>query len=262
MSLRSVLGPILPQRLKTAYNIARCRTSVFISRLRYSISGIEIIDYKSIPIIINNFNRLESLQKLIVSLENRGYHNIYIIDNDSQYPPLLEFYDSCKYRVFRLRKNVGYMSIWKTHIYDMFKKSWYVYTDSDVVLDEDCPDDFMAKFVGILNKYKHAQKVGFALRIDDLPDCFKNKSSVIQHEQKFWSTLVEKGLYRAPIDTTFALYRPFCGGPADDYQITYRTGFPYVIKHLPWYTDSDNLSQEEQYYIKNVIKSTHWSKQA
>ena len=251
-----------PKSVRRIYNKVRCYSSIYLSRLLYRIHGKDIEDYKSIPIIINNFNRLDYLKKLIASLEERGYFNIYIIDNKSTYPPLLEYYKDCKYTVFRLEDNVGYMAIWKTKVYDRFKKSWYVYTDSDVVIDEDCPDNFMERFVSVLKKYKNAQKVGFGIRIDDIPDNFKNKQGVIDHERKFWVNEVEEALYAASIDTTFALYRPFCGGPADDYHETYRTGFPYVIQHLPWYVDSYAMTDEEIYYISNVKQSTHWSKQA
>ncbi|MCJ7820714.1 MAG: hypothetical protein MUP53_05890 [Bacteroidales bacterium] len=73
-------------------------------------------DYKQIPIIINNFNRLESMKLLISALEDRGYMNIYIIDNLSTYPPLLEFYKSCPYTVFRLEKNIGSNAFWLSGI--------------------------------------------------------------------------------------------------------------------------------------------------
>lgn len=256
------LRDLFPKWLRRAYNRVRCRSSIYLSRLLYCAAGKDIDDYKSIPVIINNFNRLDYLRKLIDSLEKRGYFNIYIIDNKSTYPPLLEYYKDCKYTVFRLDDNIGYKAIWKTEVYDRFKNSWYVYTDSDVVIDEGCPDDFMERFVSFLKKYKNAQKVGFGIRIDDLPEHFKNKQSVIDHESRFWVNEVEDSIYAASIDTTFALYRPFCGGPADDYHETYRTGFPYVIQHLPWYVDSSAMTDEEIYYISNIKQSTHWSKQA
>ena len=47
------------------------------------------IDYKHVPVVINNFNRLTMLLKLIDSLETRGYDNLYKIDNASSYPPLM-----------------------------------------------------------------------------------------------------------------------------------------------------------------------------
>ena len=30
------------------------------------------------------------------------------------------------------------------------------------------------------------------------------------------------------------------------------TDRPYVVRHLPWYSDSSNLSEEETYYIKTA----------
>ena len=215
--------------------------------------------YKKTPIIINNFNHLSYLKRLIDSLEKRGYFNIYIIDNKSTYPPLIEYYKNCPYTIFKLDCNIGYKAIWETEIYNKFKNSIYIYTDSDMEIDDSCPDDFIKHFINIIKKHPFCQKVGFGIRIDNLPDCFKNKEEVIKHESQFWINEIEKNIYRAPIDTTFALYRPYCGGPADNNQEVYRTGFPYVIKHLPWYMDSNNINEEEAFYIRTTTQSTHWT---
>lgn len=248
---------MLKSRIKTVI----CRLGIIISHIRYKLFGRAINNPYDVPIIINNYNRLTYLKLLIDSLTVRGYHNIYIIDNNSTYPPLLDYYTVCPYKVFRLNRNVGYLAIWKTDIYKQFWKSYYVYTDSDMEIDENCPDNFIQKFIDILEKYPWCQKAGFALRIDNLPDCYHNKESVIFHESRFWEDEIEDGIYQAEIDTTFALYRPFSGGKADRYQKTYRTGFPYVIKHMPWYADSSSLSSEDEFYINTITQSTHWSQQ-
>lgn len=216
------------------------------------------IDYFDVPIIINNFNRLGFLKKLINSLERRGYTNIFIIDNGSTYPPLLDYYKSCPYPVYLLHKNVGYKAIWETGIYDQFKHSYYVYTDSDMQIDESCPRDFMEHFVKILQKYKTAQKVGFGIRIDDLPNSYPLKENVIEWESQFWKKEVQPGLYQAWVDTTFALYRPYCKGEANHCHKVFRTGAPYLIKHLPWYNLKD-FQTEEEYYLSTIKTSTHWS---
>lgn len=218
-------------------------------------------DYHGIPIIINNFNRLECLKKLVNALEGRGYLNIHILDNHSTYPPLLDWYAACPYEVIRLDRNIGYQAIWESGVYDRFKHSFYVYTDSDVVPDKDCPEDFMKQFMVVLRKYPRCLKVGFGLRIDDLPDCFAQKEAVIANEMRFWTEPLESGLYKAQIDTTFALYRPYCYGPANIHHLMIRTGKPYVARHLPWYSDSANLSEEERNYIQTARQSTHWTKQ-
>ncbi len=218
-------------------------------------------DYQRIPIIINNFNRLECLQRLIKALEERGYSNIYILDNLSTYPPLLEWYKTCPYEVIRLDRNIGYQAIWESGVYERFKRSFYVYTDSDVVPDEECPEDFMHRFLKVLRKYPRCLKVGFGLRIDNLPDCFAQKDAVLANERRFWKEPMGDGLFKAQIDTTFALYRPFCYGPANEHHLMIRTGEPYVARHLPWYADSAHFTDEDIYYIQTTRQSTHWTKQ-
>lgn len=214
---------------------------------------------KEIPIIINNFNRLSTLRLLIESLEKRNYVNIYIIDNHSTYPPLLEYYKGLPYKVFYLKDNLGFKALWKSGLSKLFCKDYYIYTDSDVIPIEECPSDFIEYFFTILRKYKYARKVGFSLRIDDLPDKFRNKNEVIEWEKRFYSSFNKDGLYKAPIDTTFALYRPRVGLSRSRYVESYRTPYPYQACHLPWYLDSNNLDEEEMYYIEHCSKTTAWS---
>lgn len=220
----------------------------------------KIKDFKKIPIIINNRNRLTFLLQLIKSLEVRGYYNIYIIDNNSSYTPLLEYYKKCPYHIFRLDSNVGHLALWKTKIYKRFINDFYVYTDPDVVPVEECPDDFLLFFVESLKKHKFAQKVGFSLKIDDLPDSFSKKKEVIKWERRYFETKADDQLYLAQVDTTFALYRPWANNGANYCVQTFRTAYPYSARHMPWYINSSNLPEEEQYYLEHSETSTHWTK--
>lgn len=221
----------------------------------------KIQDYRKIPIIINNFNRLDSMKKLIESLERRGYTNIFIIDNLSTYPSLLEYYKTCKHKVFMLEKNIGMTALWTSGIIKQFRKDFFVYTDSDIVPIDECPEDFMLFFLKTLKKYKLAQKVGFSLKIDDLPDSYAMKEDVIYWEKHFFDRKRDEFLYLAPIDTTFALYRPRAKRRHGNFHIEmYRTAFPYMARHLPWYIDSENPDEENRYYISQALIKTTWSK--
>ena len=217
----------------------------------------KMIHHSEIPIIINNFNRLEYLQKLIDGLEKRNHKNIIILDNQSTYPPLLEFYQTTKYRVEFLDKNYGYRALWKSGMYQEFKNNFFVYSDSDMEIIEECPDNFMEYFRTVLLENKKCKKVGFSLKIDDLPDSYTLKKDVIDWETQFYKNKVNDQLFRAQLDTTFAMYRPFSfKHTASHIPLMYRTAFPYQIKHLPWYVDSSNISNEEKYYMKTThVKS-------
>ena len=60
----------------------------------------------------------------------------------------------------------------------------------------------------------------------------------INLEKKFNNSNV----YRAPIDTTFALYRPFTYG---GYWLkSGRTGHPFIANHLPWHDDEHNNEEK------------------
>ena len=207
---------------------------------RETVSPSKIQTGKDIPIIINNFNRLTSLQQLLDALTIRGYTNIYILDNASTYPPLLDYYDTCPFPVLRLSENLGFKALWKSPLRKRFCRDYYIYTDSDVVPVKECPNDFIDYFLRELKRHPLARKIGFSLRIDNLPDCYAHKDKVIR---------------------SFALYRPRVGLSRSRFVEAYRTPYPYQAEHLPWYNDSSNLSAEEQYYISHCKHVTEWTSQ-
>lgn len=245
--------------MKNVFKLLKVSYGNICCLLKEKISHSKITDEKEVPIIINNFNRLDTLKRLIESLANRGYSNIYIIDNNSTYPPLLDYYKVCPYTVFRLKENLGFKALWKSGLNKRFCNDYYIYTDSDVVPADYCPNNFIAHFLKILKERPFARKVGFSLRIDNLPDSYRNKAKVIEWESQFYKHPVNDQLYRAPIDTTFALYRPYAGLSRSRYVEAYRTAYPYQAEHLPWYVDTDNLPEEEKYYITHCAQKTEWS---
>ena len=220
----------------------------------------KIRDTKKIPIVINNFNRLTYLKQQIERLEALGYTNIYIIDNQSTYPPLMEYYDQLPHKIFRLNKNVGHLSLWKTIIFKWFEHDYYVYTDPDILPGDDCPGDFMEYFRKILETYPEYSKVGFALAIDDLPDHFSDKQKVRDWEGMYWQMKMEADseVYIAKIDTTFALYRP--GAKGGWWVPAMRVAGKYTSRHLPWYRDSSAIDEEEQYFMDHASGSSSWYK--
>lgn len=217
-------------------------------------------DYKQIPIIINNFNRLSYLTDLIGSLEKRGYTNLYILDNMSTYEPLLEYYKTTPYKIYHLKENIGLSALWDSGVFSDFQNQYYVYTDSDLKIVEECPDDFLLLFYVLLNKYPKYDKVGFSIKINDLPDYYHNKEAVIQWEKSLNIYKLENLAHEAIIDTTFALYRPAVKVTKLMYEAL-RVDKPYQVYHLPWYENTNELTQEQLYYLDNLSKKvfTQWS---
>jgi hypothetical protein len=205
-----------------------------------------------IPVFINTRDRVSPLRKLVSWLERAGTQRIVIVDNASTYPPLLDYLERSPHAVVRLKDNLGQTAPWRSNVIHYFvgTDEPYVETDPDVVPDENCPLDAIDHFAELLERYPEVDKVGFGLRIDDLSPRYKHAEAVRRWEQAFWRDEVEPGVFRAPIDTTFALYRPrrlLSMEPA------LRTGAPYLARHVPWYANSARPSREQRYYLDHAI---------
>lgn len=214
-----------------------------------------------IPIFIICRDRFSCTIDLINWFEKCGYgERIYLIDNDSTYEPLLEYYKSTSHNVIKTGGNHGHLAPWTLNIIqEKAKDEYYIVSDPDVLPIEECPLDAIAYFRHILNKYPDRTKVGPNLKIDDIPDCYHLKNNVIKHESQYlhWHS-PEPGLIFAPIDTTLALYKPNAG---QDFSYSIRTHYPYMARHTPWYIDSENLTEEEKHYRSRLNPGiTNWNR--
>ena len=213
---------------------------------------------KAIPIFINARDLLTPLQRLVNWLLQAGYSRIFVLDNASSYPPLLRFYANMRSRVqvVPLSANIGPTALWDLNILDRLNITGpFVCTDPDIVPVEECPADVLAFFWRVLQDYPERTKVGFGLRIDDLPDHYRWRTNVIAWESQFWERKIAPNLYDAPIDTTFALYRARARHDVSGM----RTGFPYLARHWPWYADSNSPSDDHLYYLRHAKPGlSHW----
>ena len=217
---------------------------------------------ESVPIFIISYNRLNCLRRLIGWLEGNGNTNIIIVDNASTYPPLLEYLDSLPYRVVRLNENKGYLAVWECGLFaDILDKQYFVVTDPDVLPSETCPDDAMMCFYNKLMEHQDITKCGFSLLIDDIPSNYPLRQSVVSLEKRYWEKPLPDGSgYVAPIDTTFALYRPGITPQEPRWLNAIRLAPPYAARHLPWYESAEKDDAESAFYRK-VCKahSSYWT---
>ena len=198
------------------------------------------------PIFVISRDRLSPLRALVSWLELAGHERIIVVDNASTYEPLLDYFTDFSHQLIRLDANVGPRAVWDCELLIRIGHDGpFVVTDADVIPDETCPLDAVDHFAELLFRYSDVDKVGFGLRIDDLPASYQFRHEAIDWERQFWVDELEPGVFRADIDTTFALYRPRTGRET---LRALRTGAPYVARHLGWYGDSQHLTEEEQYY--------------
>ena len=192
---------------------------------------------------------------------------LVLIDNGSTYEPLRDWLAGCDYPVIRLEENLGphvanaLRESGKLYEYAGVRASEHIaYTDPDVIPCAECPADFLEIWRELLDS-TDIIKVGFALRIDDLPDTYPLKSFARNHESVNWNRPIGEVAmtgaiaYHGFIDTTFALVRA-----GRDFRWTshcLRTSAPYWARHMTWYETPDTCADDIEYYRNRVGGS--WS---
>jgi hypothetical protein len=155
-----------------------------------------------------------------------------------------------------LKKNWGYKVFWDCPEFEVYRNNFYILSDPDIEPVEECPNDFVERFFELLKKYPFLRKVGFSLKIDDLPSGGVFSDQVLQWEKRFYKTYRKKDdAFYAVLDTTLALYMPDCIATRR-FGEALRTNFPYQARHTPWYKDSSKVTEEDEYYASH--KTNGW----
>lgn len=208
----------------------------------------------SYPVVIISRDRLTYLRELVDWCE-RAELDITILDNASTYGPLVEWLERSPHNIVRLAENVGPHSPWLSrYMEDHHKRHWVVVTDPDVI--PDCPLDGVDHLRWLFHRHQLTSKIGLSLHLDDLPDHYPHRDAVFRCHAHYLSDEWRKDrwLFRVPVDTTFALYRPGAmfeiGG--------YRTAPPYMARHLPWYENPADLPEDVRYYYDHTDR-VNWS---
>lgn len=220
-------------------------------------------NFKNIPIYIISYNRLTYLRQMITWLEDCGYNNITVIDNNSTQPELLAYLSSIQHTVVRTKKNYGYRVFYLLPKF-FFDRNFrfFVITDPDLKPVEGCPNDFVKQFAEIMRRHYKYSKVGFSLKIDDIPDDYILKSDVLEWESQFYINQLKDvapfQIYDAGLDTTFSFCSPTIFVPRKASYMGIRTGYPYQLRHLPWYITRKD--EENDYYCSSIrTDMTTWN---
>lgn len=221
-----------------------------------NLENFELLNPYDIPVVVICWNNLTFIKNFVNQLKK--YKNpIILLDNNSTYTPLLEYYNEInkelkdRITIILLDQNYGHTIYLKLkHILPI-----YILSDPDLELNINMPDNFAEIFLNLSYKYK-SYKVGSALNIEDhnnFINCpnYTNNLSIYEWESQFWINPIQDDdnyqLYKADIDTTFCLINN------NFKENNIRVAGNFTVKHLPWYKD----------YIKNnFVKSEieHWKK--
>jgi hypothetical protein len=188
---------------------------------------------RDIPILIISFNRERCLEQLVDWLRAAGQRRIFVIDNASDWPPLLRLLDRLEregVHILRLAQNHGHRVVWEQDILARLGiDTEYVLTDPDVIPVRACPRDLIGHLHRVLGREPEVHRVGPGICMENIDDAFAHKAVAKSWEQQFWTRPATPGLFVAPIDTTMALYRP--GALQKFNELTLRCGWPYLLKH-------------------------------
>jgi len=207
-----------------------------------------------IPVIINNRNLFTWVVEMVNKIKTyEGVGEIIIIDNGSDYPPLLEWYQTNPCTIHKT-DNIGHTAAWQI-LGDVITNSDYVITDADMGL-LDTPSDTLLYLKDNMDSLG-LDKIGLGLNWGIVKEDSLYYNHIQSYEKNRWDSAHINNIYTdIAIDTTFALYKKgtpyFVGGAS--------TTYPYVSRHYPWEFNQENYENNEEfkYYIKNANTSSSY----
>src|ERR1017187_8924834 len=151
-------------------------------------------------------NMMTFTRQMVEWLIIRGVEPV-ILDNDSSYRPLLDWYETKPCAVIQLHENLGPYALWKS---GRVPDGPFFLSDPDLDLTG-VPDDFQSVMIGVLERNPGKTKVGLSLEIEDIPErnlhsLWMGWPSIKDWERRFWNPdkRTPDG-FTVQVDTTFAL---------------------------------------------------------
>ncbi len=222
------------------------------------------------PVVINSFNQPTYLKNIIRKFLDNGFVNIFILDNNSKYKPLIDLYQNLSkngVNVLFYNENRGPRYFHLSGMYQSyFNNIPHIYTDPDLDFDMLAPD-FLSTLISISNKYSVA-KVGCALKIpedEEIVDEYiyikelKSSYKIKEWESQFWINKLEESIFKANIDTTLHYFNPthYSGNFFDGIRVD---GQGFTVKHLPWYKKNLIPKEESEFYSNHQNWSNYSTK--
>jgi len=229
-----------------------------------------------IPIFIICFNRLWCLEQVYANLKRCKNLELVFIDNGSTYGETLTWLQERVKEGHCLIVNPPLGSIkdlyrsLATSISSYLKEHsapYYLVNDSDVIVP--CLDDsIIATMVKLLDAHSEIDGLGPMMVFDDVPLTNPDRHTIVKRYTRFCARVnendTETGLtfIRAPLDTTFGLYRSTHIKQGITEKAFRVMGPPaYRAKHLDWYLDRTKPVPVDHlvYLASKADRVSHWS---
>lgn len=226
-----------------------------------------------IPIFIIVHNQYEILKKAVESYEKYIKTPIEIIFHNvcSTYFETINYLNKKQkegYKVYNSNINNHHTVIHSIRDYILKnpKCRYIVMTDADIELNQ-VNDDILEFYIYLLIKLNKTS-VGPMLKIDDIPDEYHNKKQAITgHSIQFWNKPRKNILFKnknyeyieCNTDTTFQLFSSKNIPHSFPHSNSIRTLNPYDARHLDWYSNPNNLSPCQLYYLNNTTNISSWN---
>ena len=222
-----------------------------------------------IPVFVCSFNNVTYTRRILTQLRARGLYNLIVVDNASSVAEMQDYLQSIASttKVVRLAENRGPRDIYLSQSAYQRMPDLFCLTDPDLEFSSDLPGDFLAELAELTERFE-VGKAGFALDIsdhtamrDELFEIGGKSYRIWDWEEQFWqqeigATSGGDPVYRAPIDTTFAVYNKRYFNRESQFDGV-RVAGRYTCRHLPWYKDNGMTQSEEETYV-TTQKFSHY----
>ena len=211
------------------------------------------------PCIVITRDRVSVTRQCIASLERFPGLDIIIVDHGSTWPAMIDYLSGSPHRVVSLLDRAP-RQLWDggglSRLIGTTER--YLVTDPDLVFDDACPADWLDALRREMDAPPTLVKVGMGIRTDDLPDT-PLAAKVAAWEAEFWKARTFTGnAWRAPVDTTMALYPPLSVEPRFELAPAARLDAPYLMRHLPWYETGPEDDETRWYREHAILGASHW----
>lgn len=178
---------------------------------------------------------------------------VVLIDNDSTFPPCVEWLSKCPYKVIHMKRNAGAWAFFITELYQEYRDQHFMISDSDQDISQ-LPSDWVEVLMkGLQETDDRVWKSGLSQKVDDLPTTNPYAKEIFAYESAFYSNVNRFGYYKVWMDLGIAIYDRSRRGEfpikEEQWYGAVRSPIPYQSRHLDWYMTPDQFRPEDLYYL-------------